>query len=113
MPTRQELMPVMHTVLRDAARNAGDTSGFIRRPTLTQLRAETFVTSRVFACLGERQPTLDDVAATRARVGTPVPTHAFDDRFRVRAVACLRQGLAAALAHRVVAAPRAVPLLAH
>ncbi len=113
MPTIQDMREPMQTVLREAAQTAGDTSGFIRRPMLTKMSAETFVTSLVFACLGESQPTLDDFAATSAVLGTPVSPQAFDERFSLRAVACLRQVLEAALAQRIHAEQRAIPLLAH
>ena len=113
MPTIQNIIEPMQTVLRDATAIAGKTSGFIRRPAMGKMSAETFVTSLVFACMGERQPTLDDFAANSATMGAPVSPQAFDDRFSLRAVACLRQVLETALRQRILAAPRAVPLLAH
>ena len=111
MPTIQNIIEPMQTVLRDATAIAGKTSGFIRRPAMGKMSAETFVTSLVFACMGERQPTLDDFAANSATMGAPVSPQAFDDRFSLRAVACLRQVLETARAQRIVAEPRAVPLL--
>ena len=113
MPTIQDIIAPMQTVLREAAATAGYTSGFIRRPTMGKMTAETFVTSLVFACLGESQPTLDDFAANSTLMGAAVTTQAFDDRFSVRAVACLRQVLETAVRQRILAEPRAVPLLAH
>ena len=113
MPTIQDIVTPMQTVLRDATAIAGKTSGFIRRPAMGKMSAETFVSSLVFACMGETQPTLDDFAATNATLGAPVSPQAFDDRFSLRAVACLRQVLETALAQRILAEPRAVPLLEH
>ena len=41
MPTIQDIIEPMQTILRDTAHTAGYTSGFIRRPTVTHLSAET------------------------------------------------------------------------
>ena len=112
MPTIQDIIAPMQTVLREAA-DAGYSSGFIRRPTMGKMSAETFVSSLVFACLGEGQPTLDDFAAHSTLMGAAVTTQAFDDRFSARAVACLRNVLETAVRQRIRAEPRAVPLLAH
>ena len=101
MPTIQDILEPMQTVLRDATARAGATSGFIRRPAMGKMSAETFVSSLVFACMGETQPTLDDFAANSATMGAPVSPQAFDDRFSLRAVACLRQVLETARAQRI------------
>ena len=70
------------------------------------------MTHLVFACLGESQPTLGDFAANSAVLGAAVSPQAFDDRFSLRAVSCLRQVLKAALAQRIQAEPRTILLLA-
>ena len=112
MTTIPQVAQAMQTVLTSKAEAAGQAAGFTKRPDKAKLSASTFTQTLVFGWLAHPDATLEQLAASAARVGVEISAQALEQRFTPRSAACLRQVLADSLCE-VVAAEGAVdiPLL--
>jgi Transposase DDE domain len=101
-----------HTIqklLNDEARQAGFSSGFVRRR--SKLSAEVFVQCLTFGWLANPSASLQQLAQTASVCGADISAQALDQRFTPASAACLKQVLEAAVAEVITADPVTIPVL--
>jgi Transposase DDE domain len=109
MPNLAHLPRIIQKLLTDEARQAGFSSGFVRRR--SKLTAEAFVQCLTFGWLANPSASLQQLAQTASLCGADLSPQALDQRFTPASAACLKHVLEAAVAEVITADPVALPVL--
>lgn len=101
----------MQKLLSSQAEAIGQQVGFVKRPDKAKFSASSFAQTLVFGWLAHPDATLEQLAATAARVGVDISPQVLDQHFTPASAALLRELLATCVCELVASDAVAVPLL--